>query len=114
MERFVRGLKNLKEEKSSVKVALIDDGIDPVEMKFKVVDGKSFSADDDASEDNYYVEAGPHGTVMANLIFKMCPMVEFYMAKIVPNESSTIPPEAAVKVRSQTSTLHLVGKFSDC
>ncbi|KAK5989096.1 Subtilisin DY-like protein [Cladobotryum mycophilum] len=105
MERFVQGLRNLVDEydeqsvvsKLKVKVALIDDGIDPVKMRFKVADGRSFSEDEHASHDNYYVEAGPHGTVMASLINKMCPMVELYVAKIVPGNSGVIPPTAAAQ-----------------
>lgn len=103
MEMFVSGLKNLELRMSrKVKVALIDDGIDPVEINFKVADGRAFRENDQhASDDNYYVEAGPHGTVMATLIHKMCPMVELLVARLVPNAYSKIPASAAEKVRSQ-------------
>ncbi|KAJ0419144.1 hypothetical protein BJY00DRAFT_324506 [Aspergillus carlsbadensis] len=60
-------------KKPIVKVALIDDGIDPEKTRFRVQEGRTFDEDGDTGLDHYYVDPGRHGTIMGRLISKMCP-----------------------------------------
>ncbi|KAI0900082.1 hypothetical protein F4806DRAFT_493077 [Annulohypoxylon nitens] len=71
----------------TVKIAIIDDGIDPtthiVDNKYtRIFAGNSFCTSTSNSSSAYYVPNGPHGTRIASLINQFCPEVDFYIAKI--------------------------------
>ncbi|KAL5041266.1 hypothetical protein BDW71DRAFT_212292 [Aspergillus fruticulosus] len=87
-----------------VRVALLDDGVDFCEKEFRerVMDGRSFAYFDDAKqrEKQWYVSELGHGTVMAHMILRVCPM-----AKIYPIRLDTIqnPRKNHVEIRSQSA-----------
>jgi hypothetical protein len=101
MDEFAQALLNyLPEfEMPKIKVALIDDEIQPEKIPFRVACGRSFSPNENEDDlDNYYADAGPHGTIMAQQIHRICPEANLYIARIVPTESGLISPNAAAKV----------------
>lgn len=104
MNGFTVGMRNYKytDELPCVKVALIDDGIDPEKTRFKVHEGRTFDETGDTGLDNYYVDHGRHGTVMGRLISMMCPNVQLYVARIKRAPNSDIPAVAAKEVRTIT------------
>ena len=97
MEKFANEVRNFNHE-NVVKVALIDDGIDPEKTTFKVTEGRTFNEDGDTGLDNYYVDPGRHGTIMGRLITKICPNVHLYVARLKRAPGSDIPAKAATEV----------------
>ncbi|KAI1474288.1 subtilisin-like protein [Daldinia eschscholtzii] len=67
-----------------IKVALIDDGIDINELEYYPVGGRSFCprTEDKAFNYPYYVSSSGHGTVMASLIYRICPRARLYVLKL--------------------------------
>ncbi|KAF3059759.1 putative intracellular serine protease protein [Daldinia childiae] len=67
-----------------VKVALIDDGININELEYYPVGGRSFCprTEDKAFNYPYYVSSSGHGTVMASLIYRICPRAQLYVLKL--------------------------------
>lgn len=70
-----------------VKIAIIDDGINPTLNIFndRVKRGESFhqlSENYNGRRGSFYVPSGPHGTLMAQLVCKVCPMVQLYIAQL--------------------------------
>ncbi|KAH0537653.1 hypothetical protein FGG08_005566 [Glutinoglossum americanum] len=97
MKNFAQEITNLElPDLCDVKVAVIDDGINSRKLPFKVSDGKSFCESSEDCDD-YFVNPGPHGTTMANLIHDICPGVKLYIARIIPSDYSKVPPAAATK-----------------
>lgn len=71
--------KKLQED--PIKVALIDDGVNPGKMEsWCLRHGNGWPDDEDTA--TYYQSTENHGTVMANLISHMCPYVHLYVAKL--------------------------------
>jgi len=69
-----------------VKIAIIDDGVD-ASLEFllgKIAGGKSFCPYASSSDlmNAYYVPSGQHGTMMADLICKICPSCRLYVARL--------------------------------
>ncbi|KAI0595325.1 hypothetical protein F4775DRAFT_569866 [Biscogniauxia sp. FL1348] len=69
-----------------VKIAIIDDGINTSLSEFtdKIQGGDSFYRPGKLSrrQGAYFVPSGPHGTLMAQLICKLCPVVKLYIAQL--------------------------------
>ncbi|RDW68846.1 uncharacterized protein DSM5745_08606 [Aspergillus mulundensis] len=69
-----------------VRVALIDDGVDFCEKEFceKIMHGKSFAycQHGNRREKQWYVSELGHGTVMAHMILRVCPMARIYPIKL--------------------------------
>ncbi|KAK5630201.1 hypothetical protein RRF57_005916 [Xylaria bambusicola] len=74
-----------------VVVALIDDGVDVLEpsLQGKLIDGKTLSYDElrggeptEQREHAFWESSGGHGTVMANMIFRVCPMAKLYVIRM--------------------------------
>ncbi|KAF3022969.1 hypothetical protein E8E14_008762 [Neopestalotiopsis sp. 37M] len=72
-------------------VALIDDGVDLLDpsLQGRHCEGKSLSYDmedinkpTEQREHAFWDPSGDHGTVMANLIFRVCPMVKLYVIRM--------------------------------
>lgn len=65
-------------------------------------------------EGAYYVPSGSHGTLMAKLICKVCPMVKLYIAQLEVLRGLDGRPsftvESATEVRMQPLPRHLGGK----
>lgn len=116
LDTFVKELKTLMgnirktcHEGDEVKVALIDDGVNICEKEFmeKFINGKSFSYYDYRSsnqrEKQWYVSETGHGTVMAHMILRVCPMAKIYPIKLdtVSNSKrghAEIKTESAIQV----------------
>ncbi|KAL2817706.1 hypothetical protein BDW59DRAFT_131874 [Aspergillus cavernicola] len=69
-----------------IRVALIDDGVDFSEKEFreKIMHGKSFAyhTHGNQREKQWYVSELGHGTVMAHMILRVCPMAKIYPIKL--------------------------------
>ena len=91
-----------------IRVALIDDGVDFLEKEFRdrIMHGKSFAAyhgDPNEREKQWYVSERGHGTVMAHMILRVCPMAKIYPIRLDTDrdpktQSSRIKPESAIRV----------------
>ena len=96
--------RKLREKISPIKIAIIDDGVD-ASLEFlvgKIAGGKSFCPYASSSDlmNAYYVPSGQHGTMMADLICKICPSCRLYIARLDerPSRSDStrqITPESA-------------------
>jgi subtilisin family serine protease len=62
-----------------VVIALIDDGVDVLapEVSGKIIGGRSF---DDGNP--YYISQFGHGTIMASMIMRVCPMAKLYPIRL--------------------------------
>ncbi|KAF9772114.1 hypothetical protein IL306_010198 [Fusarium sp. DS 682] len=87
-----------------VVVALIDDGVDSCDPAFKqrVIEGVTFDYHDN-SVGQYYISGRGHGTEMARMICKVCPMACIYSIRLKTHTSpekghSTIDPASAALV----------------
>jgi hypothetical protein len=92
-----------------VTVALIDDGVDICEKAFRdrIIHGKSLGYywDGDQGDQRakqWYVSETGHGTVMAHMILRVCPMAKIYPIKLdIAKDTkgmSRIKPESAAAV----------------
>ncbi|GJC96276.1 intracellular serine protease [Colletotrichum higginsianum] len=71
-----------------VVVALIDDGVDCCDAAFsgRVIEGKTFDYRD-GSVGQYYISAKGHGTEMARMILRVCPMASIYSIRLKTHSS---------------------------
>ncbi|KAJ5087242.1 hypothetical protein N7456_010858 [Penicillium angulare] len=99
-------IKDTHHKGDEIRVALIDDGVDLCERAFreKVMHGKSLGYywDKDQRERPWYVSDTGHGTVMAHMIIRVCPMAKIYPIKLDIDKNpqtgaSQIKPDSAVK-----------------
>lgn len=74
---FVDFIANVSEKKPSVRVALLDDGVN-VKNLDGVQEGWSFRPD----KVSHFVGPCSHGTEMARCIRAICPMAELYIARL--------------------------------
>lgn len=87
-----------------VVVALIDDGVDMFDtaLSDRILEGKSFDFHDGKVRPSFASAEG-HGTVMASMILRICPMAKIYpiRLKTYPNANgkSNIDAEYAAQVR---------------
>ncbi|KAK0648271.1 hypothetical protein B0T16DRAFT_444377 [Cercophora newfieldiana] len=83
---FLRRAPGARDKDMSIKIAVIDDGIDGslLSLDDKIVTGKSFCPYANSTDlmSPYYVSSGNHGTCMATLICKLCPEVSLYIARL--------------------------------
>ncbi|KAM0514994.1 hypothetical protein ACHAPE_006316 [Trichoderma viride] len=85
-----------------VTIALIDDGVDKFDIgrSSQILQGKSFDFHDDRLNPPYLSAKG-HGTVMASMILRVCPMAKIYPIRLKTNSdasgNSTIDPEYAAR-----------------
>ncbi|RGP73713.1 intracellular serine protease [Fusarium longipes] len=111
----MRGISNadiltLDSLRKKVVVALIDDGINTLDPAFasQYIGGKTFDYRDDEPIGQHYTSANGHGTDMAKMILKVCPMASIYSIKLrtqysakghlIIDESSVAPAiEAALE-----------------
>ena len=92
----------------AIKIAVIDDGIDTALDDFtgKIQVGESFYRLSELTgrRGAYYVPSGPHGTLMAQLICKVCPVVKLYIAQleVLPGQDGrrSFTVESASEVRN--------------
>ncbi|KAK2041487.1 hypothetical protein LZ31DRAFT_567933 [Colletotrichum somersetense] len=76
----MNALQNLSKD---VVVALIDDGVDCCDSGFsgRVIEGKTFDYQN-AGVGQYYTSARGHGSEMARMIWKVCPMAAIYAVRL--------------------------------
>ena len=113
MKHFAAFLREAKPDSTveDIKIAVIDDGINTTLDIFteKIKSGDSFYRLGELSgrRGAYYVPSGPHGTLMAQLICEVCPVVQLYIAQleVLPGEHGrrSFTPESATEVRKEAS-----------
>lgn len=108
MENFATFIRNIPDldlpsERRPIKVAVIDDGIDSVYNMDKFATtlkkGKSFCAG--PKHLPFYFSSTGHGTLMADLVQRICPRVHLYVARLDGLQTGgTVGPtaESAAKV----------------
>lgn len=95
---------------SDVVVALIDDGVDKFEIgrPGQVLEGKSFDFHDERVNPPYLSAQG-HGTVMASMILRVCPMAKVYPIRMKTYRSadgkSSIDAGYAARVSTTKTSL---------
>lgn len=109
MVDFAEFLKraHLNANVAPIKIAVIDDGIDTALDDFtgKIQVGESFYRLSELTgrRGAYYVPSGPHGTLMAQLICRVCPVVKLYIAQleVLPGQDGrrSFTVESATEVR---------------
>ncbi|KAF3492422.1 uncharacterized protein GIQ15_01939 [Arthroderma uncinatum] len=84
----MQNLTDLQNLKKDVVVALIDDGVDSCDSAFsgRVIGGKTFDYQD-GGVGQYYISARGHGTEMARMILKVCPMASIYSIRFKTHSS---------------------------
>lgn len=86
-----------------VTIALIDDGVNKFEIDHpnQVLEGKSFDFHDERVN-SPFLSAKGHGTTMARMILRVCPMAEIYPIRLKtysdPNGNFTISADYAARV----------------
>ncbi|RYP72074.1 hypothetical protein DL771_004405 [Monosporascus sp. 5C6A] len=130
-KNFATFLRNVKEgETATVKIAILDDGIDVSIDVFrdKIATGRSFypGPNRTGSMNAYYVPTGKHGTRAATLISEICPNPQLYVArldeKLDGDGRRQIAAESAAKVRgflsqaalSEVNSEHAILWAVDC
>ncbi|RSL83236.1 hypothetical protein CEP51_004660 [Fusarium floridanum] len=90
MDRFADEIQNVRlddiKPQHDIKVALIDDGADPYveSLRGKIRGGESFDRGfpHENGPSPYYRSSKGHGTVMADMICRVCPMAKLYVYKL--------------------------------
>ncbi|KAI1377492.1 hypothetical protein F4677DRAFT_458856 [Hypoxylon crocopeplum] len=95
----------------AVKIAVIDDGMDPalhiVDGKYaKVFAGSSFCTSISDSRNAYYVPLGSHGTRVASVICQICPKVDLCIARL--DEQNLRAGERTISSRSAAKAIEWV------
>ncbi|KFY88353.1 hypothetical protein V498_06812 [Pseudogymnoascus sp. VKM F-4517 (FW-2822)] len=83
---FLTSDKSIRAEVAPIKIAIIDDGVDAQLDIFtgKIAAGRSFCPFGGSADlmNAYYVPSGYHGTMMADLICRICPSCQLYVARL--------------------------------
>ncbi|KAF4994268.1 hypothetical protein FGRMN_5906 [Fusarium graminum] len=80
---------DLESLQKPVVVALIDDGVDICDPAFagRAIEGVTFDYQDSATMGQYYISGKGHGTEMARMICKVCPMANIYSIRLKTHSS---------------------------
>ncbi|KIW74380.1 hypothetical protein Z517_12320 [Fonsecaea pedrosoi CBS 271.37] len=93
----------------SIRVALIDDGVDTTQSSLQGRDylGRSF-AFDDAGQRNYpyWISDSGHGTIMARFIRKICPTADIYIIKVATRPATQDPNRLTIVVASVVDAIN--------
>ncbi|KAK0632448.1 hypothetical protein B0T14DRAFT_490811 [Immersiella caudata] len=79
-------------------VAVIDDGVDTTveQLSRRVLTGRTFSYDEERDRVRpWYVSENNHGTIMASMIVRVCPMAKIYPIRLSTGRNGTIDPSSA-------------------
>lgn len=91
-------------------MALIDDGVDLLQpaLEKRVKAGISFTTyfSSDTLTKPYYLSSLGHGTLMAKLISRVCPMAELYVARIDDPLTGQLNIDSAAKVIQDEFSSH--------
>ncbi|KAL6355505.1 hypothetical protein LRP88_11099 [Fusarium phalaenopsidis] len=80
-EEFVKEVNPIFKEETSVRVAVIDTGVDPNCIQCSQISGASF-VPSDSGESPWWFSYHPHGTQMANVISELNPHCKLLVAKV--------------------------------
>ncbi|KAG8677773.1 hypothetical protein FPOAC1_003801 [Fusarium poae] len=113
MDSFADEIQNIRPELTKsvqdIKVALIDDGVDPhVEsLRGKIHGGESFDTASENGPSPYYTSVRGHGTVMADMICRVCPMAKLFVYKLETHSSliSTTNIRGQEQIAAETAAL---------
>ncbi|KAF4455939.1 hypothetical protein F53441_1806 [Fusarium austroafricanum] len=100
MDSFADEIQNMRSELvkplHDIKVALIDDGADPYveSLRGKIRGGESFDSAHENGPSPYYTSSKGHGTVMADMICRVCPMAKLYVYKLETHASLNLTTQA--------------------
>ncbi|PMD16059.1 hypothetical protein NA56DRAFT_709146 [Hyaloscypha hepaticicola] len=115
LDRFAEFLQNLDPDKiprSTVKVAVIDDGINILQGGFddSIRGGVFFYTSPGTSVSRpYYFSSSGHGTLMANLIKRVCPIEQLYIARLdTKNDTKQLTATSASKARHASFCTHRI------
>lgn len=107
VEEFLQSKQNQatpERVEDDVVVALIDDGVDMFDtaLSNQILEGKSFDFHDEKVRPPFSSAKG-HGTVMASMILRVCPMAKVYPIRLKTydnaNGKNNIDPNYAAQVR---------------
>lgn len=95
-----------EEAREDVVVAVIDDGVDVYapSISDRIVGGRSLAYSGDRTKPFYVSESG-HGTIMARLIIKVCPMAKLYPIRLKTHISTNGSAQIDVTSAALVSTL---------
>ncbi|KAH7235339.1 peptidase S8/S53 domain-containing protein, partial [Fusarium tricinctum] len=98
-------LASLQKLRKDAVVALIDDGVNTFDPTFskRFMEGKTFDYRDDGVGQYYISETG-HGTDMARMILKVCPMASIYSIKLKVQKTAN-SGESTVEAFSAASAI---------
>ncbi|KAL4905616.1 hypothetical protein BDW74DRAFT_185133 [Aspergillus multicolor] len=86
LKTLMAAIRTSSHREDEIKVALLDDGVDFCEKEFRerIMHGKSFAYydADKQREKQWYVSELGHGTVMAHMILRVCPMAKIYPIRL--------------------------------
>ncbi|KAM0494430.1 hypothetical protein ACHAP8_008573 [Fusarium lateritium] len=109
-QRFLEMNQNMgtaEQVERPVTIALIDDGVDKfkIDQPNQILEGKSFDFHDERVNPPYLSAKG-HGTTMARMILRVCPMAKIYPIRLKtfndPNGNFTIHANYAARVSIAT------------
>lgn len=88
VENFVNSLREKVKNgqiipKGPVRVALIDDGVQPTQELTGCISSRGWPAESpESTSEPFYTSNSGHGTEMAKLICRVCPYSRLYVAKL--------------------------------
>ena len=119
MDKFADELQNTCSEfvkpQNGIKVALIDDGADPYveSLRGKIWGGETFSRGfpHENGPSPYYRSTKVHGTVMADMICRVCPMARLYVYKLETQTSLNLATQTHGKeyIAAESAALVSIG-----
>ncbi|KAI9737165.1 MAG: hypothetical protein M1834_000758 [Cirrosporium novae-zelandiae] len=110
MYKFAGFIKNLQDPTRDVKVAVVDDGVDKLLGNFEdsVIAGVSFYASHGGFRTwPHYFSSNGHGTLMAQLIRRICPKAKLYIARLDQGINGEPTIESAIKAISWATTMRV-------
>lgn len=104
--RSQRAGETAKGLEKDVVVALIDDGVDSCDddLAGRILPGKTFDYQDD-SMGPHFVSARGHGTVMARMITRVCPMAKIYPIRLKMQQDEKGEPRVVMKSAALVSVI---------
>jgi hypothetical protein len=101
MDKFASFVKNMPDPEREIKVAVVDDGVDKLQGIFgdSIIAGVSFySSQRGFGTWPHYFSSSGHGTLMAQLVRRICPKAKLYIARLDQGINGEPTIESAIKV----------------
>jgi len=118
MEQFASFIRNIPDtelppDRRPIKVAVIDDGIDAVyneeQFSHSLKGGESFCTG--PKRPPYFFSSTGHGTLMADLVQRVCPKVHLYVARLDELQGETRVQPTAESAANVSSLFHLIVSY---